>query len=92
MKINWKIRWRNPTFWWQAAVSILAPILAYFGLNFEDLTSWQALGSLFCQAAQNPAVIVAVLVSLWNTITDPTTTGLTDSAKAMTYDYPNAEK
>ena len=37
-------------------------------------------------------VVVAVLVSMWHAVTDPTTTGVTDSARALTYDYPNAEK
>ena len=92
MNINWKIRLRNPIFWWQVAVSILAPVLAYFGLNWEDLSSWPALGNLFVQAVQNPVVVVAVLVSIWHAVTDPTTTGVTDSARALTYDYPNAEK
>jgi len=28
-------------------------------------------------------------VSVWNAINDPTTKGLADSARAMTYDKPN---
>ena len=38
------------------------------------------------KAVSNPVVIVSVLVSVWNLITDPTTKGLSDSTQAMTQD------
>ena len=88
MKINWTVRFKNPVFWRNIIISIVAPILAYYGLNWEQITTWAALGDLFIQAAGNPVVIVAVAVSIWNAINDPTTAGDSDSEQALTYTSP----
>ena len=88
MKINWKVRFNNPVFWRNIAIAIVAPILAYFGLNWYQITTWAALGDLFTQAAANPVIIVSVIVSVWNAINDPTTAGDSDSKQAMTYSKP----
>lgn len=89
MKINWKVRFANPEFWKQIALAIFVPLLAYYGMNWEDLTTWVAIGDLFIQAVQNPVVVLSVVVSVYNAIIDPTTKGIGDSALAMTYDKPN---
>ena len=89
MKINWKVRIKNPVFWVQIAVAIVLPILAYLGLSWEDMTSWAAFGGIFLEAVKNPVILASVIVSVWNAINDPTTKGLADSARAMTYDKPN---
>jgi phi LC3 family holin len=88
MKINWKVRVKNPLFWVEIVAAILLPILAYFGMSWEDMTSWAALGNVLLEAIQNPVVIVATVVSVWNAITDPTTKGISDSAQALTYNKP----
>lgn len=88
MKINWKVRKENIVFIAQIVISIFAPILAYFGMNWEDMTTWAAIGNLFWQAIQNPVVVLSVVVSVFNAITDPTTEGIGDSARALTYDKP----
>ena len=87
--INWKVRIKNPVFWVQIAVAIVLPILAYLGLSWEDMTSWAALGGIFLKAIKNPVILASVIVSVWNAINDPTTKGLADSARALTYDKPN---
>lgn len=88
MKINWKVRAKNPVFWANLAAAVILPILAYMGLNWNDMTSWQALGNVLFQAVQNPVIVVSVVVSIWNLINDPTTKGLSDSEKALDYDKP----
>ena len=88
MKINWKVRFKNPAFYANLAVAILMPIFMYMGLTWEDMTTWAALGNLVVEAVKNPVVVVAVIVSLWNAITDPTTKGISDSTRAMGYDKP----
>ena len=88
MKINWKVRAKNPVFWANLAAAVILPILAYMGLNWDDMTSWQALGNDLFQAVQNPVIVVSVVVSIWNLINDPTTKGLSDSEKALDYDKP----
>ena len=88
MGINWKVRIKNPVFWAELAMAILFPILTHMGMNWSDLTSWSALGGVLLSAIQNPVIVVAVLVSAWNAINDPTTAGLSDSTQAMTYTEP----
>ena len=91
MKINWKVRLKNPVFWVGLAVAIVLPILTSLGMSWEDMTTWAALGDALLQAVKNPVILVSVLVSVWNLINDPTTKGLSDSAQALTYDKPKAK-
>lgn len=86
--MNLKVRFRNPVFWAQIILSILMPILTYAGLTVQDITSWQKLGTLLYNAIQNPYVLGLVAVSVWSALTDPTTAGLGDSKRAMTYQKP----
>lgn len=88
MKINWKVRFKNPVFLAQLAMAVLLPILTYMGLSWEDMTTWASLGEVFVAAVKNPVIVVSVLVSVWNAINDPTTSGLSDSTNAMTYIEP----
>lgn len=91
MKINWKVRMKNPVFWAQLATAIVLPILAYLGLQWSDMTSWAALGEILVQAVKNPVILVSVMVSVWGIVNDPTTAGLSDSKKAMGYQSPKKE-
>lgn len=88
MKMNWKIRFSNPVFWAQLAVAIIVPVLAGVGLAWEDMTTWAALGNAIWAAVQNPVTVVAVLLSVYNAAIDPTTKGLGDSTRALTYTKP----
>ena len=90
-KINWKIRFKNPVFYMQLILAVLTPVLAYMGLTVKDLNTWAAVGNVLLQAVSNPYVLALVLVSVWNAVNDPTTTGISDSANALTYDEPNGE-
>jgi phi LC3 family holin len=92
MKINWSVRFRNPVFWGNIAISIVAPMLVYAGVNWESITTWGALGDLLVQSVNNPVVLVAVAVSVWNAINDPTTAGYSDSNQALTYLVPKKSK
>lgn len=38
---------------------------------------------------RKPVVVVAIVISVWNVVTDPTTKGIGDSAQALTYKKPN---
>lgn len=88
MKINWKVRFNNPQFWINLAISIFAIILAYFGLNWSQMTTWSSIGVILIDAVKNPVVVFAILSCIWNALNDPTTKGLSDSRKALTYDNP----
>lgn len=90
--INFKIRFKNPVFWAQLLLAIFTPILAYMGLTAQDLTTWAKVGSVLLDAISNPYIVVLVIVSVWNAVNDPTTSGLTDSFNALKYTKPNDEK
>lgn len=91
MDINWKLRLKQPT-WWLGVVSIvLSPILTYFGLTYQDLTTWQSLGEIFSQFISNPYLIGVVIVALLGALgvtVDPTTVGISDSVRALSYTEP----
>ena len=89
MKINLKVRLKNPVFIAQIILAILTPILAYAGLTMQDITTWKTLGDLIMNALCNPYVLGLVGVSVWNAINDPTTKGIGDSANALLYNKPN---
>ena len=92
MKINWKVRLKNPVFWANLAAAVVLPILAYLGLNWQDMTTWGALGSALLEAVKNPVIVVSVLVSVWNLLVDPTTKGVSDSTQALAYTEPKASE
>lgn len=91
MKINWKVRLKNPVFWGNLAAAIILPVLAYMGLNWSDMTTWSGLGGVLLEAVKNPVIVVSVLVSVWNLINDPTTAGLSDSHNALAYETPKKD-
>ena len=86
--INLKVRLKNPIFLAQLVMAIIMPILAYFGLTAQDMNSWSTLGKTLFDAISNPYVVSLVIVSVWNAINDPTTSGINDSEIAMTYTKP----
>ena len=90
-KINWKVRFNkeNILFITQVIISVVIPILTYFGLQASDLTTWSKVWETFVQAISNPYVVVRAIVSLFNAVTDPTTKGISDSASALSYTQPN---
>lgn len=89
-KINWKVRFNKENFLFisQVFISVLVPVLTYFGLKVSDLTTWASVGDTFVKAISNPYVVGMVIVSLFNAITDPTTKGIGDSENALTYNAP----
>lgn len=85
--INWKVRFSNPVFLTQLILAIFLPIFAYFGLNWEDMTSWSDISLLLFKAIKNPVVVVAVVTSITNAINNPMTTGLSDSTEDLITTY-----
>ena len=84
MKINWLVRLKNKTFWISVIPAILLLIQAVegvcgFALDFGDLGD------------KLLAVVDAVfaLLSILGVVNDPTTIGISDSNRAMTYEVPN---
>ena len=83
MTVNWKVRIKNKAFWMAvipALALVVQAVAAVFGwkLDFSELT-----GKIL-------AVVDAVfaLLVILGVVVDPTTVGLSDSARAMGYDEP----
>ena len=92
MKINWKVRIRNPQWWFSVALSVAVPIGAYYGLTGSDVTSWGVFFSTLKRAVLNPYVCFTVIASVWNAVVDPTTQGFYDSEQAISYERPKCDK
>lgn len=94
MQINWKVRLKNPTWWAQIACAVVLPLVVGTGAAWEDMTSWATLWQTLATALGNPVVVVTMAVSLWTAVTDPTTSGTSDSKSALerTEVKPNARK
>lgn len=81
MKINWKVRFKNKTWllaFLGALVTFIYQILGMLGVVSpisEDL------------ATQIIGIVVNLLVAL-GIVQDPTTTGVSDSTRALNYDCP----
>lgn len=81
--INWKVRIKNKQFWLALIPAILLLIqvtLSIFGVTFD-------FGEIGNKLAALVNAVFAVLTIL-GIVTDPTTEGVKDSQRAMTYDIP----
>lgn len=83
MQINWKVRFRNPVFVAQLACAVVMPLITGMGYEWSQMTTWATLGEVIAAALGNPVVVVAMVVSVFNLITDPTTSGISDSKSAL---------
>lgn len=85
MNINWKVRFKNKTWLLTFCVGILAfvyQVLGLFGVvpSISQETVVEIIG-----------MVINILVML-GIVVDPTSSGITDSARALTYEEPNKEK
>lgn len=85
MKINWKVRLKNKNFWLTvipAFLVLVQVILRVFGVEID-------IGDIGNKliAVVNAAFVV---LSILGIVTDPTTKGISDSDRAMTYDKPSS--
>lgn len=84
--INWKVRIKNKMFWVAlipAVLLLVQVVSAVFGFTLD-------LGELGNQLLAVVNALFAVLTIL-GVVTDPTTTGVSDSAQALTYEVPKKD-
>ena len=84
MKVNIPVRFRNPWFW----VSVASVAIAAIGVDPQSFTSWSAVWEGIKSVLNNPVQLVTLALAVLGVFIDPTTSGLTDSDRAMTYDKP----
>lgn len=82
MKINWKVRLKNKT--WLASMLAVIVAFAYNVLSMLDVAPAITQDTVM-QAINTVLLILAGL----GVIVDPTTAGIEDSNRAMTYEKPN---
>lgn len=89
MKINWKVRIKSKVFWVTlipAVLLLLSKVLELFGVSFDTSALSEQLIAIV-EAAFGVLVILGIVV-------DPTTSGVNDSERALTYtkfDYEEAK-
>ena len=85
--INWRVRFRNKAFW----VAIIPAVLVLIQVVAEVFGYTLELGELGNKLI---AVVNAVFVvlSILGVVNDPTTSGLSDSKQAMTYELPKEKE
>lgn len=84
MNINWLVRIKNKNFWLTiipATLLLVQVFLAVFGITID-------IGDIGNKliAVVNAAFVVLAILGI---VTDPTTAGISDSTRAMTYTEPN---
>ena len=87
MKINFLVRAKNPWFW----VGLCGTILAAMGVSPEIFTSWGAVWEAIVNMVGNPYMLVSVVLAVLGVFVDPTTSGISDSKRAMSYKSPVKE-
>ncbi|WP_312071771.1 phage holin [Anaerotignum propionicum] len=84
MKINWKVRFKNPYFW----IGLFGVIMATIGAKPEDFTSWALVLEEIKNVLGNPFLLFSVILAVIGVVTDPTTKGICDSSQALGYSKP----
>jgi phi LC3 family holin len=82
--INWKVRLKNKTFWIAiipAVLMLVQAVAAVFGFTL-DLGD---IGNKLLTVVEAVFMVLGII----GIVNDPTTVGLSDSARAMNYTEPN---
>lgn len=84
--INWKVRLANKTFWLAIIPALLLAqsVGAVFGFSLD----FGELGNKLVAVVEAVFMVLALL----GIVNDPTTKGLNDSERAMSYTEPNDDK
>ena len=81
MNINWKLRFQNKT-------TLTAIILALVALVYQVLGLFDVVPKISQDELTTVIGMVINLLCLLGIVVDPTTDGVSDSVRAMSYDKP----
>jgi phi LC3 family holin len=87
MKMNLKVRVKNPYFW----IGLGGVILTAMGISADMLTSWASVWDALVNLVSNPFMLGSVIIAVLGVVLDPTTAGIGDSRLAMTYEKPKKD-
>lgn len=85
--INWKVRIKNKLFWIAiipAVIILVQTVAAVFGFRLDA----GDLGNRLLDVVNAVFAVLAIL----GVVTDPTTEGVQDSLRAMSYNVPNNDR
>ena len=85
MKINWKVRFKNKT-WLSMFLSLIV------GFVFNILNLFDVYPAVTENLVMNVVSQVLTFLGLIGVLVDPTTAGITDSDRAMSYSEPWNDK
>ena len=86
MKINWVVRLKNKSFWLAIIPAVLLLIQAV-----ADVMGFQLDFGSISDKLISVVNAVFVVLSILGIVVDPTTDGIGDSNRALTYTTPNKE-
>lgn len=87
LKLNLPVRMKNPWFW----VGLGGIILAAMDVSPEMFTSWATVWQEVVDLFSNPFQLGCVIFAVLGVFVDPTTAGIGDSTRALSYTKPNKE-
>ena len=87
LRMNIPVRFQNWAFW----LGLGATVLTAMNVSPEMFTSWELLWDEIVALFGNPFRLGCVLVAVIGVFTDPTTAGIGDSQRAMSYKSPSKE-
>ena len=87
MKVNVPVRFKNPWFW----VGVVAVAITAIGVDPQTFTSWSAVWLGIKGVLSNPVQLCTMCLAVLSVFIDPTTAGVSDSEKALTYSVPRKE-
>ena len=87
MKINWRVRIKNKTFW-VAVIPAVLLLIQSFAEVFGYIIDLGDLENRLLEVVNAAFVLLSVL----GIVIDPTTAGVNDSNLAMTYEVPREDK
>ena len=85
LKMNLPVRFKNWAFW----LGLGATILAAMDVSPEMLTSWGLVAQEVTALLSNPFRLGCVGIAILGVLVDPTTAGIGDSSRALTYTKPS---
>lgn len=88
MKVNIPVRMKNPWFW----VGVASVAITAIGVDPQTFTSWTAVWEGVKSVLGNPVQLVTMCLAILSVFVDPTTSGLSDSERALNYTKPNKEE
>lgn len=84
-KINWKLRLQNKT-------TLLALLVSAVAVVYDILGMLDIVPSISQDDVTSIITMIVKLLAMLGIVIDPTTSGITDSAQALTYASPKVDE